>query len=307
MNYRIISRLLAIAIVLGILFVSLNLIIPLYFPQNPKPSGNHVYLGEIYNGKSLQILNFSFQISISKSIFKSDYVTYSVFSTWDSNGSYDQLGVSTINGETFATYSYTVFKNNTITYEFNPKWFPIGAGTYSGYMSISNGYVQFRFDNKSFLAKTGGNYFVLTKYFKYGNASYAGTTIYEEIYNFKWVLPPINFNFSQIEGGNNEITSWGLFLHNLSSNYSSYVFQTGNTINIYDAKPFFLKGYSSYSTGSYSLKIADFQIPLSSRGNYYLLLLPDNYTYQIFSQESGKIYDSGTINIEKNTWFNITI
>jgi len=50
MNYKIVSRVLAIAIVLGILYISMNIILPYYLPQTPSESGTHIYIGEIYSG-----------------------------------------------------------------------------------------------------------------------------------------------------------------------------------------------------------------------------------------------------------------
>lgn len=305
MNYRIISRILAIAIVLGILFISLDFIIPIYFPPSAKVVGNHVYLGEIYDGKSLEVNSISFKVSISKALFKSDYVTYSVFSTWDSNGSYDQIGISTIDGEAYATYSYTVLKNNTINYRFNPRWIPLRAGTYNVFMNVSHGFVSFVFNGETLLARTGGNYLVISKYFRLHNSNYAGTTIYEEIYNFKWKLDPVNFNFTDVMGNSQPINYWTLFLHNLTENYSSYVFQFLNTINIYDTIPYFLKGYPVDSLNNFILNIADFNLRLYGGNEFSLYLVPGNYSYEIL-YTNGLIFKQGYLNMDENIWFNLT-
>ncbi len=307
MNYKIISRIFAIAIVVGILYVSMNIILPYYFPQTPRESGTHVYIGEIYNGKTENISSVAFDVSISRAIFKSDYITYSVFSIWDSNRSYDQLGVATINGEAFATYSYTEVVNGSIKYVFNPKWFPLGSGDYRAFINASNGFIHFTMDGKSFIARTGAKYLSLSKNEDLLNGSYAGTTVYEEIYNFKWKMIPVDFNFTDIEADQSPIVKWNLFLHNVSFNYSQYVFQFYNTINIYDSIPYFLKGYASSSLNNYIFKISDFDIHLYSGIKYSLMLTASNYTYYILNPYNDSIASSGSIDLHGNTWLNLTL
>ena len=307
MNYKIASRVLAIAVVLGILYISMNIILPYYLPQTPSESGTHIYIGEIYNGKTVYVTGISFDVSISRAIFKSDYITYSVFSIWDSNKSYDQLGISTINGVAFGTYSYTEVSNGTIRYIFNPKWFPLGSGNYKASINVSNGYVKFTLDGKSYIAKNGAKYLILSKNENLLNGSYAGTTVYEEIYNFKWKMIPVDFNFSNIYADQYPIVKWNLFLHNISYNYSQYVFQFINTVNIYNSVPYFLKGYPSSSLDNYIFKIADFEIHLYSGTKYSLMLTTSNYTYYLLSPNNGSIAESGSIYLYKNTWLNLTL
>jgi hypothetical protein len=212
------------------------------------PSGSHTYLGVIYSGTPKQtnfisaIVNFDKGSNLNRSIY------YVVLSIWDSNESYDQIGISSLDGRFYATYSYTEMVNGSIKYIFDPSWFPIGPGTHMISMNISSGKLTFTFDNKSYQAYTGGYYFLVRENEPIGNRSFSGLTVYEEIYGFNKSLPGISFNFSKINYGTigyptGSITDWVHFAHNLTAIYNSTVYIKDGIVNITNILPHSLNAF----------------------------------------------------------------
>jgi len=68
---------------------------------------SHVYLGAIYSGNTEYCKQVSASVSFSPGRNLQGNIYYVVLSVWDSNRSYDQLGISSLNGSFFSTYSYT--------------------------------------------------------------------------------------------------------------------------------------------------------------------------------------------------------
>jgi hypothetical protein len=257
-------------------------------------NGTHIYLGAFYGGTARNVNYVSAKVSFQSGANLRDNVYYVILSVWDSNKSYDQLGVASLYGSFYSTYSYTSLENGSIQYHYSKRgWFPISPGDYQLSMYASNGSVTFTFDNKSYIADTGGNYFSMAPNEAIGNHSYAGLTVYEEIYNFTNTFPGIAYNFSDLQyrsmNSNGYITNWYLFSHNVS-NYTSYVYIKSGAVNIYNAPPLTLKINVQNLSSSANLIISDLNITIPGNGQYSVNLLKGNYTLYIVNSNQYKSY-----------------
>lgn len=263
---------------------------------------SHVYLGAIYSGNTEYCKQVSASVSFSPGRNLQGNIYYVVLSVWDSNRSYDQLGISSLNGSFFSTYSYTyIGKNGTINYVYNPGWFSILPGDHHLSMEIAAGNVTFTVDNRSFTAYTGGNYFIISRTEEIGNASYSGFTVYEEIYRFHGSLPGISYNFTGISYSVGStitpVTLWAHFSHNISSSFDSTVFALGDTVNIYNKNPLSLSLQVSNTRGVMLVNVSDLSLTISGNGVYHLYLLPGNYTVNISYQGGSRSY---SVNLTEN-------
>ncbi|MEM0138261.1 MAG: hypothetical protein QW100_00845 [Thermoplasmatales archaeon] len=272
--------------------------------QNGKTAnqGSHVYIGAIYEGQTRYSNGVSATISFGGRNNLQGNVYYVILSVWDTNRSYDQVGVSSLNGSYFSTYSYTyITKNGSIRYVYDPHWFRIEPGVHRVSMHIYGGNVTFTVDGRSFVAFTGGNDFVISSNEVIGSVSYSDLTVYEEIYKFGGVLPGISYNFTDvcysIENKTYSVTSWAYFIHNASVSYESIVFYLGNTINIYNRKPLMLQLEYESSKSSALVSIADFNFTASGNAKYYIYLLPGNYEMTVLYQGNAEYY---TVDLTKN-------
>lgn len=122
-----------------------------------------------------------------------------IMSAYDSNSSYDQIGIIAQYGKWAVTTSSTVVNGSTTVYD-SLVWMELPSGYYWFRMGISGGAVTYSVlaENGSVLlnrmARTGGNYFLISPTFlnKYTFISYASYTIYEEVYNATGGAPPFN-------------------------------------------------------------------------------------------------------------------
>ncbi|MCL5874754.1 MAG: hypothetical protein M1161_05400 [Candidatus Thermoplasmatota archaeon] len=257
-------------------------------------TGNHIYLGAFYGGTTKHVNYVSAKVSFQSGANLRGNVYYVILSIWDSNQSYDQLGIASLYGSFYSTYSYTTLVNGSIQYHYIKRgWFPITPGDYLLSMSASKGAVTFTFDNTSFTADTGGNYFSMAPNEAIGNHSYAGLTVYEEIYNFTNEFPSIAYNFSDIQyrasNSTGYITNWYLFSHNVS-NYTSYVYMKSDTVNIYNSPPLTLKiNVQNLSSGA-NLIISDLNITIPGNGQYSINLMKGNYTMYLVNSNLEKSY-----------------
>ncbi|MEM0128112.1 MAG: hypothetical protein QXO03_03385 [Thermoplasmatales archaeon] len=275
-----------------------------YQYQNAKeaPQGSHVYIGAIYDGQVKYGSYVSATISFGGGKSLEGKVYYVILSVWDNNKSYDQVGISSLNGSLFSTYSYTyVARNGTIEYRYDPHWFPIGPGTHLVSMQIRSGNVTFTVDGRSFIAFTGGNYFIISRNEVIGNVSYSDFTVYEEIYKFNGVLPYVAYNFTGIsystQNSTYGVTSWAYFLHNVSEDYASTVFFLGNTVNIYNRKPLSLQLQIQNSESTAEVRISDLNFTVLGNTKYYVYLLPGNYDVTVSYLGNVKNY---AVNLTKN-------
>jgi|YelNatPaOPRAMG01_1025707.scaffolds.fasta_scaffold00552_34 hypothetical protein len=235
-------------ILVAVLIVVAGMIFFAYYEnslnERKLPSGSHVYLGAIYSGTPTETNFISATVTFNEGINLNDSIYYVVLSVWDSNESYDQIGISSLNGHFYATYSYTEMINGSIKYIFDPSWFPIRPGTHviSMYINSTSRNLTFTFDNKSHNAYTGGYYFRIKENEPIGNHSFSGLTVYEEIYGFNKSLPGISFNFSRVNYGTTgyptgSITDWVRFSHNLTAVYNSTIYISGGSVNITNVLP----------------------------------------------------------------------
>lgn len=255
-------------------------------------NGSHVYLGAVYVGGTKYVDSISAKISFQDGSNLKGNVYYVILSIWDSNKSYDQLGIASLYGSFYSTYSYTSMVNGTIQYHYSKRgWFPISQGDYVISMSARDGMVTFTFDNRSYTAFTGGNYFIMSQNEPIGNHSYAGFTIYEEIYNFSKIFPGISYNFSDVQYSSSNftgyVTAWYLFSHNVS-NYTSYVYIRSGAVNLYNSPSLTLKIDVQNLTTPANLKVSDLNITVPRNGQYSVNLLRGNYTLYIVSSNQNK-------------------
>lgn len=270
---------------------------------------NHIYIGAIYNGVVKRVNSISANLYFNGGVNLKNIQYYVVLSAWDSNNSYDQIGISSIDGIFYSTYSYTKIINGTIKYFYSPEWFRIGEGMHTLKMYVSSGYVQFSFDGYNLNAHTGGQYFQIASSVVFGQKEYTGLTVYEEIYKFSGKFPRIAFNFSNIVAGNSyNISSFIPLSQNVTNNYTRNVAIYGNTINIYNENPFLLKIKVISGQGSGFLQISDINETISQNRTYTVGLLYGNYTLLIYFKT---IRNVNVINMKvfiyKNTWINETL
>ncbi|MEM4778104.1 MAG: hypothetical protein QW062_01500 [Thermoplasmatales archaeon] len=273
-----------------------------YHNSKTANQGSHVYIGAIYEGQTNYSNAVSATISFGGKNNLQGNVYYVVLSVWDTNRSYDQVGISSLNGSYFSTYSYTyITKNGSIEYVYDPHWFPIKPGVHQVSMHIYSGNVTFTVDGRSFVAFTGGNHFVISTNELINSVSYSDLTVYEEIYKFSGVLPEISYNFTNIcysiANKTYRIDSWAYFIHNVSVSYESTVFYLGNTVNIYNGKPLTLELEYEGSKSSAQISIADFNFTASGNAKYYIYLLPGKYEIAVLYQGNMDYY---TIDLTKN-------
>lgn len=313
------SSVLLVAVVL----VAASLAFYVYYDNMSKPvklqTGSHVYLGAQYIGPEKEVNYVSALINFSRGSNLNRNVYYVVLSIWDSNTSYDQVGVASIAGRFYSTYSYTDVVNGSIHYVFNAHWFPISSGLHSVSMSVASGNVTFSFDQRTQTNFTGGDYFIARQSYQnsmIGNGSYSDLTVYEEIYGFDYQLPGISYNFSKIEIESpgfapQSITDWAKFSHNLTSNFTSTVFIIKGTVNIYNMPSYSLNLVINDVQYSGSIIVSDINLPVnvSSHDYYSFNLLPGNYTLFLTFQNQSKTVTRSYNITEKNetTNFSITI
>ncbi|MGC8645006.1 MAG: hypothetical protein ACP5UO_01900 [Thermoplasmata archaeon] len=283
-------------VIVVVIIAALSLFAYNQYLQGTRQSLNsHVYLGAIYSGNTEYGDQVSATISFTQGRNLENKIYYVVLSVWDSNRSYDQVGLSSLNGTFFSTYSYTfITKNGTIHYRYDPHWFLLRPGNHQVSMKVADGDVTFTVDGRSFVAYTGGNYFIISRTEVIGNASYSGFTVYEEIYKFDGSLPGISYNFTGVSYSTNNLTNpvnlWAHFSHNISISYDSLVFALGNTVNIYNSKPLSLGLQVVNYRGAVQINVSDLSLTISGNGKYYLYLLPGNYTVSVSYQGGYKNY-----------------
>lgn len=274
-----------------------------------KQNGSHAYLGAIYYGQAKSIDYISANISFNGSSNLNNIIYYVVLSIWDNNDSYDQLGVASLNGKFFSTYSYTVTASNgSIKYIFSNQWFPIKTGNHTISMRIFAGYVSFVFDNYSIVKFTGGTHFLERSFNNFNGSRYSGLTVYEEMYGFNDKFPNFSYNFSDIQGGSvdnlSPITDWQFFNHSLSYSYSPYVFMSGNVVNIYNTSPLTLHGIAEVSSPIY-LKVADITLNISKNQEYSLGLMQGTYVISM-EYQNRSVFNTTTISLDRDMWYNVT-
>jgi hypothetical protein len=207
----------------------------------PPPTGSHAYIGAIYKGTRADVNSIYANLSIGGENNLDSVVYYVVLSAWDSNNSYDQVGIASLYGRLYSTYSYTVtLKNGSIKYIFDNHWFSVKEGEHQIEMSISDGNVTFIFDKTSITEFTGGDYFIEATNILINSTSYSDLTVYEEIYGFNKTLPGLSFNFTNIGVKSvnlSQVRDWSFFEHNASRDYSSTVHFYGNAVNISNMMP----------------------------------------------------------------------
>lgn len=301
-------KLWALIIVLILILAGL-LYLGFFNDQHPKQSQpTHIYLGAIYNGplKKTDSISGNLYFNGGQNIKGIQY--YVVLSVWDSNNSYDQIGISSVDGLFFSTYSYTEIINGSIKYEYNATWFPIREGLHIFGMTIGNGYVDFKFDNVSIKKFTGGNYFVVSKTITFDQKEYTGFTLYEEIYKFSGKLPAISFNFTDVMAANNqEINDLIPLSQNISIDLNT-VMINGNTVNIYNQNPLTLKVRIDSPAGEGFIDVADINESIKNNITYSITLIPGQYNVKIEFRTSISAYNySKNISLYKNVWINETI
>ncbi len=305
----------SVVLVVAVIVVAALGVYLYYNNQNKEttvPSGSHIYLGAIYNGQSEELSYVSASIDIGKGSDLNNTVYYVVLSIWDSNTSYDQVGIASIKGHFYSTYSYTYLLNGSIQYLFKPDWFPISRGTHAISMAVKSGYVTFTVDSESFIAFTGGDYFIASQNEHIGNNStnYYGFTVYEEIYGFNNTLPSIPYNFSNIQAdsinlGFMQISKWIPINHNISSSFSNAVYIVNNTVNIYNMPSFVLNVEIKNLQSPGLLSVSDIILPVNPGETLYPLnLLPGNYTLTLtIDSQSSMTYN---VSVRGTTEYTIT-
>lgn len=273
-----------------------------------KVNGSHVYLGAVYSGQAKSTNSISADVYFSSGPNLRENIYYVVLSVWDSNQSYDQIGISSLYGKFYSTYSYTEIVNGSIKYIFDPHWVSIVPGNHKLSMNVSQGKVEFRFDNSIFTAYTGGDYFSVETNERVGNHTFSGLTVYEEIYGFNKTLPGIAFNFSDLSYGTTgyptgSLSNWASFSHNLTSNFTSLVFMKSNTVNIYNTPPLSLTLNVKNLQSSGQLIVSDVNLTIPGNGQYIFYLLPGNYT--IYLEYSGQVV-SYEIQLATDTAYTVT-
>ncbi|MEM0133699.1 MAG: hypothetical protein QXU18_00510 [Thermoplasmatales archaeon] len=276
--------------------------------SNKTVTGNHVYLGAVYYGPEKYTNAISAKVDFGKGANLNGSIYYVVLSIWDNNNSYDQIGISSLYGKFYCTYSYTEIVNGSIKYIFDPHWAQIVPGNHTLSLYVNNGDVIFKFDNNTFTAFTGGNNFIMGTYEKIGNHSFSGLTIYEEMYGFNNSFPGISFNFSELQYGTTgyavgSITDWTPFSHNLT-NFSSYVYMKSNIVNIYNSLPLTLKLSVQNLLTPASLVVANMNFTIPGSGQYSVNLLKGNYTVHLLYGGQDKTYK---ISLNTNMTYKITV
>ncbi|MCL5681447.1 MAG: hypothetical protein M1515_05360 [Candidatus Thermoplasmatota archaeon] len=280
------------------------------FGEKKQSASSHIYIGTIYTGTAIKTQSISANLNFIGGRNNNKTPYYVVISAWDDNKSYDQVGISSIEGIFFATYSYTRIINGTIRYFYNPHWFEIYPGLHSFGESISSGFVTFKFDNRIQTNYTGGNYFTLSPNEHIGNTEYNGFTVYEEIYSFAGTFPQISYNFSHIAYGpsNLPITKWQSFTYNVSANFTKLVVFNGSTVNIYNQNPAVLKIRIIGGTGHGYLNVSDFSLPVQNNKTYSLSLIGGEYNLSLYFLLSSKTFNGNYVReVTGTTWVNITV
>lgn len=264
--------------------------------QEQPATGSHIYLGAVYAGQPKSVDYVSANVNFNSGPNLKDTIYYDVLSAWDSNMSYDQIGIASLYGHFYSTYSYTTTVNGTITYHYKKTgWFPISEGNHSLSMLADGGYVTFTFDNSSYVANTGGSNFTMSSNERIGNHSYAGLTVYEEIYGFNTTLPGISYNFSDVRFGtagfpSGYVTNWAKFSHNISTNMTSYVYMKLDVVNIYNTHSLILTVEVQNLASPASLSVSDMNVTIPGSGQYEFNLIRGNYTIYLSYSNQTKSY-----------------
>jgi hypothetical protein len=140
---------------------------------------------------------------------------YVLLSTWDSAGSYDQVGFASDYGVWGLVWSYTTGGCGSPAYVYSTDAYELSEGTsYTFAMSIASGLLTYRaFGPEGALlfsttANTGGSNFWLASDYWCGASSYLDYTNYEEHYTTVQSVPSYSFFFTNsLEDGNAE-TNW---------------------------------------------------------------------------------------------------
>ncbi len=142
-------------------------------------------------------------------------------SAYDSNSSYDQIGILAWHGTWSATTSSTVVNGTTTVYD-TQVWEELPSGYYWFRMAISSGVVTYTVaaENGSVLldeeARTGGGYFLVSSSFlnNYTFTSSMGYTVFEEVYNATGGVPAFNLFCREsyfVSNGTRFESSWTAF------------------------------------------------------------------------------------------------
>lgn len=287
------------AVLIAVLIVVAGLGLYVYYTNETHkdtPTGSHVYLGAVYSGPAKYTNYVSASVDFKDGSNLKNDVYYVVLSIWDSNNSYDQLGITSYMGKFYSTYSYTQTLNGTIKYIFQPRWNLISPGDHNMSMYVDKGNILFKFDSNTFTAQTGGDNFTMETNQKIGNHSFAGFTIYEEIYGFNKTLPGISYNFSNVQYGTSSYPSgyvmdWMPFSHNITSVPSTVVYMKYASVNIYNTPPVTLRISVQNLLSPAVLKISDLNETIPGNGQYSFNLLPGNYTLYLVYQGVSKSYN----------------
>jgi hypothetical protein len=175
---------------------------PIISPIGSRDDPSHWYAGSQYpwwlpEQKAREIYVTITVPSHAPELFTTYFV---ILSAWDSNGSYDQIGLSNYLGTWGLVYSWTTGPISNLTYNNNDSATVLTQGaTYTFWISTENNVTQFGAElgtpkgtpttSTSFWslsAPTGGNYLILS----YAYSGNTGYTNYEEV----WAGSPI-FNF----------------------------------------------------------------------------------------------------------------
>lgn len=278
-------------------------------------ANNHVYLGAVYQGATERVNEISAVVEFGNGRNLAHSTYYVVLSAWDSNGSYDQVGISSIRGHFFAAYSHTETVSGILNYEYDSEWFPISPGLYTIGLKANRGWVTFSLDSYSITVFTGANYIIVSPYQYVGNRSYTGLSVYEEIYGFNGMLPGISFNFSKIfissTGiGQGYVDTWSLYDSNIPPNDSlSYrIFIGDGAINIYNVPAFILTIEVNNLLSPAYASVCDIYLSVVNGSLYPIELTRGNYT--LFLEYANKdVLRSAyfDINLQAGTLYQINV
>lgn len=144
-----------------------------------------------------------------------------IASAFDSNSSYDQIGISAWYGTWSVMTSSTVVNGTTTVYN-SRVWEALPSGYYWFRMAILSGVVTYTVaaENGSVLldenASTGGGYFLIepSSLNKYTSISYPGYTVYEEVDNATGARPAFNLFCREsyfVSNGTRFESSWAAY------------------------------------------------------------------------------------------------
>ncbi len=168
--------------------------------SEPKPSAARWYLGAVTTQQTeAQEVGAEFYVPQGLPSVADTYYPL-ILSAFDSNSSYDQIGILGQFGIWSSTTSTTYTATSGTTYE-SFVWSQLRPGFYWFNMSISKGVVSFTvaYDNGSVVlsrtARTGGQYFVIAPTFYDASSRQwdAGYSVYEEVDNASQGVPAFNF------------------------------------------------------------------------------------------------------------------